>query len=250
MTHWESCSPCCETKVVYLHTCVCEYVCVCACVRVCVCVCVCVRACMCVCVCVCVCACVRACVCAWSIVAPASTPAFPQPFLQLSLLLRPVRIVHQDHSVCVPPQSRPAALKPERGRESLVPTRSGVWERGQTYFFAPLQSHSSTSALNGLPVAGLSPSVSNSRILTPCVGWYSPPELAVASARKLEIHVLPDCVRGRQHEHVTVTNVLCTHIRMRQITHLTRTDHQYLRFQHGSAGGVLRVLVAVDTGCT
>ena len=60
----------------------------------------------------------------------------------------------------------------------------------------PLQSQSSTSALKVLPLVGFSPSDSNSRIRTPCVGWYSPPELSVASARKLEIQVLPDCRKG------------------------------------------------------
>ena len=29
--------------------------------------------------------------------------------------------------------------------------------------------------------------------LTPCVGWYSPPEVSVASERKFEITVLPLC---------------------------------------------------------
>lgn len=63
----------------------------------------------------------------------------------------------------------------------------------QHYLLLPLQSHSSTSALNGVPLSGSSPSDSNSNTLTPCVGWYSPPELSVASARKFATHVLPLC---------------------------------------------------------
>ena len=51
------------------------------------------------------------------------------------------------------------------------------------YLWSPLQSHNSTSALNGFPVSGSTPLDSNSSIRTPCVGWYSPPELSVASPR-------------------------------------------------------------------
>lgn len=35
--------------------------------------------------------------------------------------------------------------------------------------------------------------------LTPCVGWYSPPEVSVASERKFEITVFPLC--GKQKKY-------------------------------------------------
>lgn len=79
--------------------------------------------------------------------------------------------------------------------------QSGLWfmcveGEGGLNCLLPLQSQSSTSALKVFPLVGFSPSDSNSRMRTPCVGWYSPPELSVASARKLEIQVLPDCRKG------------------------------------------------------
>ena len=57
-----------------------------------------------------------------------------------------------------------------------------------TNFLSPLQSQSSTSVRIEDEE---SPSVSNSNILAPFVGLYPPPELSVASAKKLEMNVLP-----------------------------------------------------------
>ena len=65
------------------------------------------------------------------------------------------------------------------------------------YFFLnrpwsdPLTSHSSTSALTFLLLT-LRLDISNSRILAPAVGLYSPPMFSVASDRKFAIIVLPD----------------------------------------------------------
>ena len=70
--------------------------------------------------------------------------------------------------------------------------------RVRPYFLSPPQSHSSTSALKAFPVEGFSPSDSNSSILTPWVGWYSPAELSVASARKFEIQVFPAYIEGHR----------------------------------------------------
>lgn len=58
-----------------------------------------------------------------------------------------------------------------------------------TDWVLPPQSHNSTATLTTSPT--ISPSTSNSSILTPCVVWYSPPLLSVASPKILEIYVLP-----------------------------------------------------------
>ena len=61
----------------------------------------------------------------------------------------------------------------------------------RTYFWSPLTSHSSTSQLAVRPPPSGIPFTSNSRIRAPCVAWYSPPDVSVASDRKLATTVFP-----------------------------------------------------------
>lgn len=115
-----------------------------------------------------------------------------------------------------------------------------------TYLWFPLQSHSSTSQLAVLPGDISIPLHSNSSILsgrksgfkslrfpckhanihtqaakmqikgywigtfviylTPCVGWYSPPEVSVASERKFEITVLPLCDKKNSLRLISLEN--------------------------------------------